>query len=75
MARGRQRRVTDEFWHRDTRTHACTHQARAHTHTHTHRRTHVHTHTQLRITDEFFLQGDLERSRGMPVTPICDRLR
>jgi hypothetical protein len=30
---------------------------------------------QVRITDEFFLQGDLERSRGMPITPICDRLK
>mmetsp|Transcript_14283 Transcript_14283/g.33037 ORF Transcript_14283/g.33037 Transcript_14283/m.33037 type:complete len:585 (-) Transcript_14283:192-1946(-) len=28
----------------------------------------------VRVTDEFFLQGDLERSRAMPVTPACDRL-
>mmetsp|Transcript_43765 Transcript_43765/g.138318 ORF Transcript_43765/g.138318 Transcript_43765/m.138318 type:complete len:949 (-) Transcript_43765:52-2898(-) len=27
----------------------------------------------LRVTDEFFLQGDMERASGMEVTPICDR--
>jgi len=28
----------------------------------------------LRVTDEFFLQGDVERQHGMlPVTPLCDR--
>jgi cAMP-specific phosphodiesterase len=27
----------------------------------------------LRVTDEFFLQGDAERAMGMEVTPICDR--
>jgi hypothetical protein len=27
----------------------------------------------LRVTDEFFLQGDLERERGMVATPACDR--
>jgi len=28
----------------------------------------------LRVTDEFFHQGDAERSMGMEVSPICDRL-
>jgi len=28
----------------------------------------------LRITDEFFLQGDAERAEGMEVSAICDRL-
>jgi hypothetical protein len=27
----------------------------------------------LRVTDEFFLQGDAERAMGMEVSPICDR--
>jgi len=27
----------------------------------------------LRVTDEFFLQGDVERQHGMVVTPLCDR--
>uniref|UniRef100_A0A7S1HN58 Phosphodiesterase n=1 Tax=Hemiselmis andersenii TaxID=464988 RepID=A0A7S1HN58_HEMAN len=27
----------------------------------------------VRVTDEFFLQGDLERANGMEVTPTCDR--
>ena len=27
----------------------------------------------MRIMDEFFQQGDLERSRGMDVTRTCDR--
>lgn len=27
----------------------------------------------IRVTDEFYLQGDLERSRGMAVTQMCDR--
>ena len=27
----------------------------------------------LRVTDEFFLQGDVERQHGMLVTPLCDR--
>ena len=27
----------------------------------------------IRITDEFFLQGDLERARGMEVTSTCNR--
>ena len=28
----------------------------------------------LRVTDEFFLQGDVERDLGLdPVTPSCDR--
>ncbi|KAJ1471739.1 hypothetical protein T484DRAFT_1639619 [Baffinella frigidus] len=27
----------------------------------------------LRVTDEFFAQGDVERARGMDVTPSCDR--
>eukprot|EP00286_Rhodomonas_abbreviata_P026452 CAMPEP_0181306350 /NCGR_PEP_ID=MMETSP1101-20121128/10249_1 /TAXON_ID=46948 /ORGANISM="Rhodomonas abbreviata, Strain Caron Lab Isolate" /LENGTH=945 /DNA_ID=CAMNT_0023412393 /DNA_START=482 /DNA_END=3319 /DNA_ORIENTATION=+ len=27
----------------------------------------------LRVTDEFFLQGDMERANGMDVTPMCDR--
>ena len=27
----------------------------------------------LRVTDEFFLQGDVERQHGMAVTPLCDR--
>mmetsp|Transcript_19184 Transcript_19184/g.45686 ORF Transcript_19184/g.45686 Transcript_19184/m.45686 type:complete len:171 (+) Transcript_19184:1-513(+) len=27
----------------------------------------------IRITDEFFLQGDLERQGGMEVTRMCDR--
>ncbi|KAJ1472019.1 hypothetical protein T484DRAFT_1976402 [Baffinella frigidus] len=27
----------------------------------------------LRVTDEFFAQGDVERARGMHVTPFCDR--
>jgi len=25
------------------------------------------------VTDEFFAQGDMERARGMEVTPMCDR--
>ena len=28
---------------------------------------------QVRITDEFFKQGDLERSLGMEVSALCDR--
>ena len=28
----------------------------------------------LRVTDEFFQQGDAERSMGMEVSPTCDRL-
>jgi hypothetical protein len=27
----------------------------------------------LRVTDDFFMQGDVERERGMDVTPSCDR--
>ena len=27
----------------------------------------------MRVTDEFFLQGDKEKSHGMPLTPMCDR--
>jgi len=27
----------------------------------------------VRVTDEFFLQGDMERANGMDVTPMCDR--
>ena len=27
----------------------------------------------LRVTDEFFLQGDAERAMGMEISPICDR--
>ena len=27
----------------------------------------------IRVTDEFFLQGDVERQHGMAVTPLCDR--
>lgn len=27
----------------------------------------------MRISDEFFLQGDMERANGMDVTPTCDR--
>ncbi|KAJ1466431.1 hypothetical protein T484DRAFT_1861651, partial [Baffinella frigidus] len=27
----------------------------------------------LRVTDEFFLQGDVEREFEMEVTPMCDR--
>jgi len=34
---------------------------------------HVARRWALRITDEFFLQGDVELSRGMPVTPTCNR--
>ena len=30
---------------------------------------------QVRITDEFFQQGDLERLKGMDVTLTCDRHR
>jgi len=26
------------------------------------------------ITKEFFRQGDMERNRGIPVTPLCDRI-
>ena len=32
-------------------------------------------HMQIRITDEFYLQGDLELSLGMDVTPMCDRAK
>mmetsp|Transcript_48086 Transcript_48086/g.120215 ORF Transcript_48086/g.120215 Transcript_48086/m.120215 type:complete len:345 (+) Transcript_48086:3-1037(+) len=27
----------------------------------------------MRVTDEFFLQGDKERANSMPLTPMCDR--
>mmetsp|Transcript_24007 Transcript_24007/g.78106 ORF Transcript_24007/g.78106 Transcript_24007/m.78106 type:complete len:293 (-) Transcript_24007:292-1170(-) len=27
----------------------------------------------MRVTDEFFLQGDKEKASGMPLTPMCDR--
>jgi hypothetical protein len=27
----------------------------------------------VRVTDEFFLQGDIERAHGLDVTPMCDR--
>lgn len=27
----------------------------------------------MRVTDEFFLQGDKERAQKMPTTPMCDR--
>lgn len=27
----------------------------------------------MRVTDEFFLQGDREKACGMPLTPMCDR--
>jgi len=27
----------------------------------------------MRVTDEFFLQGDKEKANGMPLTPMCDR--
>ncbi len=27
----------------------------------------------MRVSDEFFLQGDMERANGMEVTPTCDR--
>jgi len=27
----------------------------------------------MRVTDEFFLQGDKEKESGMPLTPMCDR--
>lgn len=27
----------------------------------------------VRVTDEFFLQGDMERANGIDVTPMCDR--
>jgi hypothetical protein len=27
----------------------------------------------LRVTNEFFHQGDVERRSGLPVTPMCDR--
>ena len=27
----------------------------------------------VRVTDELFAQGDLERARGLDVTPLCDR--
>ena len=28
-----------------------------------------------RVTEEFFLQGDLERSKGMDISPLCDRAK
>ena len=28
-----------------------------------------------RVTDEFLAQGDLERSKGMPISPLCDRAK
>ena len=53
-------------------THAHT---RTHTRTHTDTRAPTHTDTrahtlQVRITEEFFRQGDLERALAMPVTPV-----
>jgi hypothetical protein len=32
-----------------------------------------HLEWSKRISEEFFLQGDLERSRGMSISPLCDR--
>ena len=27
-----------------------------------------------RVMDEFFKQGDIERERGLDISPMCDRL-
>ena len=36
---------------------------------------HVHVQWAVRMTDEFFLQGDMERASGMRVSFMCDRRR
>ena len=36
---------------------------------------HVHAQWAVRMTDEFFLQGDMERASGMRVSFMCDRRR
>ena len=33
----------------------------------------VHLEWSRRVTEEFYLQGDQERIRGMQVSPLCDR--
>jgi hypothetical protein len=33
----------------------------------------LHQEWTLRITQEFYRQGDRERARGMPISPLCDR--
>ena len=36
--------------------------------------TKIHLEWNKRVTEEFFRQGDDERERNMPITPMCDRM-
>lgn len=40
---------------------------------HSSKRFDLHVQWTLRITDEFFAQGDAEQSAGLPCSPFCDR--
>lgn len=34
---------------------------------------HVHEEWSNRVTEEFYRQGDIERKKGLPISPLCDR--